>query len=742
MSGKKKLLAVEVILFGLLIFNLSPSPLWSGKAETRDIPIIQVTTCEQGPKIDGELNDPVWEKAPEITDFITVFPTFGLKPSEKTAVKIIRDRENLYFGVYCYDREPARISANTMAHDVREFSRNPGDDVVKILLDPYQDKRNAYVFIVNALGARAEGLASGEHLNLSWDGIWEAKSKIQSDGWTTEIRIPFKTIGFNRRLNTWGINIERYIPRKQETIRLAAKSQNSFFTNANEAAVLEGINGINQGLGLTIKPYSLVSSAKDLEVSPITHYDWQGGFDLYKRFTPNFTGAATYNTDFAETEADERRINLTRFPLYFPEKRTFFLEGSEIFNFGPGGMGYFSPFFSRRIGLYEGHQIPIDFGLKLFGKIDRTNLAILDMKTKPFSDEAEGINLAGQNFLAARVYQDIFEESRVGFIFTNGEPTGEKNTLAGFDFVYQTSRFQGNKNFLAGFWYLYNWNSLANGYHQAYGLRLDYPNDLWDLNASYNFYGDSFNPGIGFVSRTGVRNASFGLAYQPRPEKGLVGELVRQFFFEFRSSFYWNLDGQLETSRIFLAPLNFRTESGEHIEFNVIVNRDVLPEEFEVSEGVIIPAGPYDFTQYSFQLDTASFRPWVLELRWNTGQFYSGHYNDFEAAAAFRINGYATFSLKANLVRGVLPQGNFTENVYELKADFFLNPNLGLMNYIQYDSVSKNLGVNSRLRWIITPGNEIFFIFSKSWERVWDPTSRFEPLAGRAVFKVTLSIRP
>jgi hypothetical protein len=733
-TAQIKLLTLLFIFLSFLFLSLSVS--------AQEVPVLKVTSVNKGPVLDGNLDDPVWQEAPAFDNFKQIFPVFGANPSEKTVIKVLKDQNNLYIGVYCYDKEATRISANTMTRDSQDFSRNPGDDVVKILLDPYQDKRNAYVFIVNARGARAEGLASGEHLSLSWDGIWDARCKIHSDGWSAEIKIPFKTIGFNRKLNAWGFNVERYIPRKQETIRLSAKSQNSFFYNANEAALLEGLGQANQGLGITFRPYSLVYSSQDPEVSPKTNYGWQGGFDLYKKFTPNFTGALTYHTDFAETEADERRLNLTRFPLYFPEKRTFFLEGSEIFNFGPGGMGSFSPFFSRRIGLYEGNQIPVDFGLKLFGKLGRTNVAILDMKTKAYSNEADGIYLNSQNFLAARIYQDIFQESRVGVIFTNGEPTGQKNTLAGFDFVYQTSRFRGDKNFLLGLWYLYNWNELNSGYHQAYGLRLDYPNDLWDINGSYNFYGDAFEPGLGFISRNGVRNANFGLAYQPRPEKGFIGDLVRQFFFEFRSTFYWDLNGALETRRIFLAPLNFRTESGEHFEFNIILNRDVLPEDFEVAEGVIIPAGPYDFNQFSLQCNTASFRPWYLGAEWRFGEFYSGHYNELNGQFAFRINGYATFSLRADLVKGVLPQGTFTEKALELKADFFLNPNLGLMNYLQYDSVSKNLGFSSRFRWTITPGNEIYFIFNKGWNRVWDPVSRFEPGAGRAVFKITLSIRP
>jgi hypothetical protein len=719
--------------------------LWPGAASSQSVPealTLRAVRVPKGPALDGSLHDPVWNQAIRFTAFKMVIPSPGAEPSEKTELRILEDGANLYIGVYCHDSEPARVCANTMTHDAEDSDEHPSDDMVRVLIDPFQEKRNSYVFMVNPCGARSEGLASGQGMSLSWDGIWDARSRLQPDGWSCEMKIPFKTISFKPGLSTWGFNVERYIPRKQETIRLSGISRDSFFTNAMEAASLEGIQGARQGLGMTFRPYGLASALQNPAAQLPTDYQWTGGFDLYKSFTPNFIGAVTYNTDFAETEVDERQINLTRFPLYFPEKRTFFLEGSEIFNFGPGGFGNFYPFFSRRIGLYEGDQVPVNFGAKVFGRLGDTNISILDMKTKSFADPSLSLNLPEQNFAAARVYQNVLAESRVGVLFTNGSPTGEKNTLAGFDLTYKTSRFLGRQNFLAGAWYLYNWNETKSGQHAGYGMRLDYPNDLWDINASYAYYGDSLNPGVGFLARNGVQNGNLGVAYQPRPEKGLIGKLVRQFFFELEFSYYWDLAGRLETRQIWTAPLNLRTESGEHIEFNIIPNRDVLPYDFEVADGVVIPKGPYDFTNYRFEFGSAPFRPWTFDLEWHFGNFYSGRYDDAEIGFGFKFKGYATFGLKANIVRGNLPQGRFNENVYELKADVFISPNLGLMNYIQYDDVSKNLGVNARLRWQISPGNEVYLVYNKNWERRWDPVSRFVPLEGRGVFKITLSIRP
>jgi hypothetical protein len=702
---------------------------------------------EKGPAVDGSLDDAVWKLAAPFSGFKMVFPNPGSAPSEKTELRILYDEANLYIGVFCHDREPSKISANSMAHDASGDEDEMSDDTVKVLLDPFQDRRSAYIFFVNPRGARSEGLAFGQHFSLDWDGIWDAKSKIQPDGWSCEMKIPFKTISFKPGLASWGINIERNIPRKQETIRLSGTRRDSFFYNAVEAAPLEGIGGVKQGLGITFRPYGIVSGYKNHEAGSGTDWKPEGGFDLYKNFTPNFVGAFSYRTDFAETEVDERRINLTRFPLYFPEKRTFFLEGSEIFNFAGSSAGggwpgdaSFEPFFSRRIGLHESHQIPVVFGTKFFGKLGNTNLAFVDMMTDAY--RSADLRLSKENFIAGRVSQNIFAESKIGLIFTSGSPTGESNSLAGFDLTYKTSRFMGNQNFSLTGWYVYNWNGIKTGKHQGFGLKMDYPNDLWDMNSSYAYYGDSLNPGLGFISRNNVQNFELGFSYQPRPKKGLLKDLVRQFFFELRFTFFWDLAGNLETREIFMAPLNLRTESGEHIEFNIMPNRDVLPYDFEVAEGVIIPKAAYNFTRYSLEFNSASHRPWMIGLNWTGGGFYSGTCNNIEIEASLKFKGYANLSLDANIVRGRLPRGNFNENVYQLKADFFLTPDLGLMNYIQYDDVSKRLGASIRFRWQIAPGNEIYLVYNKNWERRWNPESRFFPLEERGVFKITLSVRP
>jgi len=716
-------------------------------AVTQTVRSVRIGPSSEAPTLDGLLSDPVWQTAPVFADFRMVEPEPNAAPTERTELRILHDDANLYIGLFCADSDPSRISANTMAHDSGGGSMGgfggyghapstSSDDLLRVLIDPFQDKRTAYVFFINPRGARSEGLVSGGNSSLNWDGIWEGRSRILPDGWSAEFRIPFKTVQFKPGLTVWGLNVERTIARKQEKVRLSGSNRDSNFNNPMEAAGLSGIEGVKQGMGFTFRPYGMASVLGDHTVAPSsTSWKADGGFDLYKNFTPNFVGALSYRMDFAETEADERRINLTRFPLFFPEKRMFFLEGSEIFNFSSSVS--FRPFFSRTIGLSGGKQIPVLWGAKAFGKLGRTNLAILDVQT------GEAAGLPGQNFLAARMTQDIFEESKIGWIFTNGSPSGAKNSLAGMDFQYSTSKFLGRKNLMLAAWGAYNWNEKTEGRHHGFGFRADYPNDLWNVQTTYAYYGEALDPGMGYMMRKGIQTGYIRVAFQPRPAPGsFFDKVVRQFYFSGSGDYYWDLAGALETKRVQAQPFGFRTESGEYFSFEVNQNRDVLPYEFEVAKDIVLKAGDYRFTSYQLQLNTAVHRPIVFEGQYEFGSFYSGHFDNVSLGLTVKIDGFVNLSFDTNFVRGRLPEGNFSENVFQLKADFFVSPDLGFMNYIQYDDISRSLGWNARLRWQIKPGNEIYLVYNKSWDRTWDPLSRFVAMEERGVLKFTFSIRP
>lgn len=706
-----------------------------------DIPRVKALHVDKGPVVDGYLTDEVWRQAVLFSDFKMVLPETGEIPSEKTELRILYDDKNLYIGVYCFSSDPSAISVTSLQHD----QEGGGNDMIRILLDPFQDKRNAYVFLVNAKGARTDGLAGGEHFSTNWDGIWEAGCKLVSDGWCCEIKIPFKTISFNPNLSEWGFNVERYIARKIETIRLSGISKDSHFYNPAEAALLGGIDNVKQGKGLTFKPYSSLTMSRDYENQQGREWKLNGGFDLYKNFTPNLVGVFTYRTDFAETEVDDRQFNLTRFPLYFPEKRSFFLEGSEIFSFEAGG-GYrpdFVPFFSRRIGLYRGEQVPVDWGLKLYGKIGKTNIALLDVQTGAFNGVASG------NFAAGRVYQNIFKESKLGIIFTSGEPgTDERNTLLGLDFKYATSRLFDSKNFAASGWWVHNWNTLDQGRHYGYGFGLAYPNDFLDFTLSYNYFGDALEPGLGFLPRNNVQQFHSMFQIKPRPKKGLLDKWFRQISFMLYPNVHWDLSGRLESSRISIAPFTiFDTEKGDRFEVFFIFHREVLPEDFEVADNVVIPIDDYRYHRYQINLRSAAHRRLAVGMEYEFGGFYSGRLSQMQLELDFNFTGNFKLGLEGNFIRGNLPQGKFSETLYRAKADFYLNPDLGLMTYLQYDSVSENIGANFRFKWRISPGNTIYIVYNKSWEKEFDPlggyfSRRFYPLQDRGIFKIQLSWRP
>jgi hypothetical protein len=727
----------------ILLLSLIGPVLLSSLAPAVEVTAVRV---KQGPRIDGSLSDPVWREAVPFTSFRMAEPQPNGQPTERTEVRILYDEANLYIGVFCLDGEPSRIAANSLAHDTGGGGGSMGygggyghmpegasDDTVRVLIDPFQNKRTAYIFSVNPRGARSEGLITGGQSSLNWDGIWDAEARILKDGWSAELAIPFKTISFSPGLKTWGINIERAIARKLETDRMAGTNRDSNFYNPMEAAELGGIEGVRQGLGITVRPYGLGSLLTHAPETGGTESKLDGGLDVYKNFTPNLVGVLSYNMDFAETEVDERRINLTRFPLFYPEKRMFFLEGSETFSFSSSVS--FQPFISRSIGLYEGEQVPVLFGSKLYGRVGGTNLSVLDAQTGNSGE------LPGRNFLAARMTQDIFSESKVGWIFTNGSPSGQRNTLAGVDFQYASSKFLKNKNIMLAAWAAYDWNE-EEGRHHGFGFRANYPNDLWNIQSTYAWYGEALDPGLGYMMRQAMQTGFLSVSYQPRPTGGPLAKLVRQFYFSASGDYYWNLQGNLETSRISLSPLAFRTQSGEQFSVGLTPNRDVLPAEFEIAPGIILPAGSYSFTNWRLSFDSATHRSWAVDAGYNFGQFYSGHYDEVTFGVSLKFKGYVSLSVDADMVRGRLPQGDFSENVYQLKADFFISPDLGFMNYIQFDNISNQLGWNARLRWRISPGNDIYLVYTKNWERRWDPSSRFLPLEGRGVLKISLSIRP
>ncbi len=681
------------------------------------------------PSIDGDLSDPAWENASPAFHLTQQDPSSGAKATEETDVMIVYNNENIYFGIYCHDKSPDKIVVRTMQRD----GPLDEDDEIRILLDTFHDKRNGYVFEVNPAGARRDGLAKGEYTDYSWDGIWYAKARKVNDGWIVEIKIPSRTISFKPDLDTWGLNVERRIKRKLETDRWSGTRADAHFSDPAEAGLLVGIGKLVQGKGLSVKPYMSIKSNWDKEKSPDRQNSHDEGFDIYKSLTSNLNAVFTYNTDFAETEVDARQINLTRFPLFFPEKRSFFLEGSGIFDFGLGTRRNFIPFFSRRIGLVNGEQVPIKAGVKLWGRMGNTNIGILDVKT----DDCDIVS--SQNLFVTRIKQNIWEQSYIGMILTNGDPKGkEDNTLAGVDFTYKTTHFRGDKNFVAGAWYTYSKNETASGSPSAWGLKVDYPNDFLDASLTFHSLGEGVHPALGFLPRPGVKFLSFGASIQPRPRK--FG--IRQMFFENYFTFYWTPDWRLETRRFFFAPINLITESGEHFEINYSPQYEYLAKPFEIFEGVTIKPGSYNFNRFRVEFNSASYRWWKVDFRVWFGEFYDGRLNQWETGFTFKPNAKLKITTSLENDFGKLSAGNFVERLFQMRISYSWTPDIQFQSFIQYDNVSENFGTNNRFRWTLTPGTDLFIVYNRGWYHLPGDFFSIVPVNDQFTIKFQYTWRP
>ncbi len=652
-------------------------------------------------RLDGRLDDAAWAQAAPIGPLTQVEPDEGVAASEASEVRVLSDEHNLYFGIRCFDRTPSGIAATKMGRD----GELEGDDHVMVVLDTFGDRRNGFFFAVNPRGARAEGQIANnsEHLNFDWDGIWDAAARMDGEGWSAELAIPFKTLRFKAGVAAWGLNVQRYVARLQETDRWAGPRRDVGISTLSEAGRLDGLDGARQGKGLDLRPYlsgGATDGAGEVKL----------GGDVVKNITPNLTASLTVNTDFAETEVDERQVNLTRFPLFFPEKRSFFLEGAGIYEIA--GLGNTNsdllPFYSRRIGLVGGEEVPILAGGKLSGRVERWNVGVLDVETGG-KDE---LGLERQNLLAARVSRNFMRQSFVGAIVTHGNPEGAgSNTLAGVDARFATSSFRGGENLSLDLYAFVTDDAASGRKGHAWGGKLDYPNDLWDIALTFKEIDDDFAPALGFVRRTGIRKTTLGVEFMPRPAR--LG--VRQMFVELRPQYVTDLDGRVLDWVIAATPLSLQFESGDQVDLGFNTQYERLDEAFEIQPGIVVPAGEYRYTSWVAALETAERRLVVFDavVRW--GPFYDGELTVVEGELAVKPSPHLLVGLGGEWGQGSLPAGEFTTKVLAARVEVNFTPNLGWSTLLQYDSDSRELGVQSRVRWRIRPGSDLFVVFNRGW---------------------------
>lgn len=650
--------------------------------------------------LDGILDEPAWSKAGVIRNFREVEPETGTEPPVQTTIRVLSDGKVLYLGITCQESDPSNILAFSEQRDASLRS----EDYVKIVLDTYLDGRTGFIFAVNPLGARYDALVAyhGEHENPNWDAIWDAKSRITGDGWTAEIMLPFKTLTFNRHNTTWGFNVERQRKREQEIIRWTAISKDFKVTNTSRAGRLTDLPPINMGLGITLRGASSYGINHERGLPSDTR--WHNSLDITEKITPDISAQLTVNTDFAETEVDSRQTNLTRFSLFYPEKRNFFLQGSDIFDFGMGFGRDLVPFHTRRIGLYQGREVPLRFGGKINGKVGNTNFGGLITQTGNLDTLLERSTMG-----AFRIKQNILKESNFGVIGTFGDPEGNPGSyMTGVDFTYKTSSFQKDKNFLVGVWGLVNDRQGLTGEKSAWGISLDYPNDKWDIYTGYRRLGDGFNPALGFVPRNGVNMYRLGVDYMPRPKN----KWIRQYFFESSFSVITNLQNEWESYRFFTAPYHFRLESGDRFEFNVMPQGENLPDSFEIADNVIIPPGPHHWMRYRLELETASKRDINGQFTWWFGGFYEGRLDQIEVELNLRPFYFLNFALNYERDMGRLPEGDFVKSLFAGRILLNFSPDMQLSSFIQYDNESDEIGTNSRFRWTFNPRGDFYLVYN------------------------------
>ena len=690
-------------LYPILCFLLFSIGLLEG--QTIERPTLEAGKLTGQIKIDGHLDEVDWESAEILDDFRTTEPVENGTSSNPTIVRVLADEKYLIIGIECLDSN---------ANDIVRFSKIRDADIseedhVKIVLDPFLDGQSGYIFAVNAFAARYDALVSrrGESENDDWDAIWEARTAISTKGWTVEIRIPIQSIYFRKGLSTWGFNVERRIQRNQETIRWANVKRDQWFIQTSRAGLLTGLPEFNYGLGLNVRPSLVGRFNKDGAGSPMK-FEFEPSLDVSQRLSPNVLATMTLNTDFAETEVDTRQTNLTRFPLFFPEKRSFFLEGSDIFEFGFGtGSNTVLPFFSRRIGLFDDNEIPILAGAKLNGRVGKTAFGGLGVHTKSFASNDQPYDASTMGVM--RVRQNVLKESSVGVIASMGDPLGREDSwMSGADFTYQTTRFNRDKNFIAGAWALYTDRADLKEDRSAFGFKIDYPNDKWDLALIYSRIGSEFDPSLGFVPRKGVHYMRLGTTYAPRPKTSWL----RQMFHQLYSTYIRDLNGSWQSYDIFTAPINWQLESGDRVEFNVRPVGENILVPFEIAENVFIPENEYHFMRYRLEAEFAAKRKLNGEATWWFGSFYEGNLHELELELNWNPSSLLRFELNGVRNIGRLPWGDFDQTLIGSRVRFNVNSDLQLNSYLQYDTDSRILGLNVRIHWIFSPLGDVILVFN------------------------------
>ena len=700
--------------------------LFAGRAWAHDVDgkrsIIAVRT-ETPLKVDGLLNDPAWQNALFQGQFTQREPEEGAPASEKTEIGFLYNEKNLYIGVKCYDSELDKIIAREMRRDAIVDD----DDYFEIVLDTYHDHRSAYYFITNPQGVKREAIMAneGRDYNPAWDGVWSCKAKITEEGWFIEIAIPWKTLRFAEgNSSAWGFNCARMIRRKNEHVywQLIPRDfgRGAGIFRLSEAGSLEGIADVKMGGNLELMPHFLGGLENDSNTNFTTDRLSDIGLDAEVALTANLALDLTLNTDFAQVEADQEQVNLTRFSLYYPEKRDFFLEGAEVFSFGGGGGSPWHRggsnmdlYYSRRLGLVDGHEARILGGAKMVGKVGKYQVGVMNILTDDVTYREENVTTTvnATNFTVVRLRRDILQRATIGMMFLNKEDLRSSyfNRALGIDGHIPLSRYFTMAGYLAA-----TFGPEENKQNMAGRLSLDYNSDLWRASASHLDIGARFNPEVGFIRRTDFRLSNASIEYSPRPKGSSV---IRQFGYQLEGSYRSDHDNRMLDNEI---EASFSIEFQNSARFSVNMQREseYIDYDWEVREGFLIPEGTYTGFVYSLNAQSDKSRAIAGGIDIDYGSYYSGHQMSFGLDSTItRIRRLRMeLDYRHNYIR--LPEGSFRTNTFGLRMFYFFSTDLYVKAYVQwnddkyYNAGRERIVSDILLRWIYSPACNLYVVYN------------------------------